>query len=304
MLIWISITPEESWYFEVVLIKMKLILFVLLLTLCSTAAAIDCHCQSAECAGQPSCSSSDMCFSATTEGGTIYKGCAKPSLCPAVGTQIYSADDGKHFETVTVMCCDTDNCNSADLASPYNPRVDTLIDCDFCIADTCNFTVHCKGMQNTCYQMIADGSKHMGCSTTNMCDAPEVYTNLLFPNITMITEGPECCLSFPCPTTTTPPITEWTTTSQWSAAENYTTEKSISHEDLLIIIHEQLHLIQAQSFQLQMLLQPLLLLIQHLLHVIGCLPLAEQMLFQPIMSIIQYLLYMIQMSCTGQLVLF
>ncbi|KAM6938680.1 uncharacterized protein PEZ65_004936 [Lycodopsis pacificus] len=59
--------------------------------------------------------------STATSSGTpaqqIFKACASSSLCPATGSQTFSANLGASGAVASAKCCNTDNCNNETL--PY-----------------------------------------------------------------------------------------------------------------------------------------------------------------------------------------
>ncbi|KAI3369110.1 hypothetical protein L3Q82_026075, partial [Scortum barcoo] len=106
------------------------------------------------------CPSETMCITASIQGvssGTpgqqIFKACASSSLCPATGSQTFSANLGVSSALASAKCCNTDNCNSETLAFPTASTTPTL-QCLTCnpVTSQCTTTLQCTGVEDSCFQ--------------------------------------------------------------------------------------------------------------------------------------------------------
>ncbi|XP_051231745.1 spore coat protein SP65-like [Dicentrarchus labrax] len=211
---------------------MKLILSLTLIwALSSTAGALVCQtCTNQQCSSTIplTCSSETMCITASiqatsagTPGQQIYKACASSSLCPAAGSQTYSANLGAASALASATCCNTDNCNSATLPFPTTPA-DNSLQCNSCdpMTSQCTNLLQCKGSEDRCFQASLTAgsttSPAFGCASANLCAAAASLGNLPFlQNVGNISSGPSCCGTSLCNTvtTTTAPTTTTTTTT-------------------------------------------------------------------------------------------
>ncbi|XP_034444141.1 phospholipase A2 inhibitor and Ly6/PLAUR domain-containing protein-like [Hippoglossus hippoglossus] len=138
---------------------MKLLLSLTLFwALSSTGGALLCQtCTNPSCSTTvPLTCSSGMCITASIQGQQIYKACAPSSLCPATGSQTFSFNLGVLSVLASAKCCNTDNCNSANLPAPAAVSANGL-QCFFCnpITSQCNSLVQCKGTEDRCFEASA-----------------------------------------------------------------------------------------------------------------------------------------------------
>ncbi|KAM6938678.1 uncharacterized protein PEZ65_004934 [Lycodopsis pacificus] len=71
-----------------------------------------------------------MCVTASIQG-QISKACASSSLCPATGSQTFSANLGISGAVTSAQCCNTDNCNTETRAFPA-AQTDNALQCFTC----------------------------------------------------------------------------------------------------------------------------------------------------------------------------
>ncbi|XP_031731891.1 phospholipase A2 inhibitor and Ly6/PLAUR domain-containing protein-like [Anarrhichthys ocellatus] len=143
---------------------MKLIFsLTLYLVLSSTARALQCQtCTDLQCSTTTPapCSSETMCVTASIQAslfGTpaqqMFKGCASSSLCPATGSQTFSANLGVSGAVASAKCCNTDNCNTDTLPFPA-AQTDNALQCFTCnpINSQCTSPIQCRGEEDRCFQ--------------------------------------------------------------------------------------------------------------------------------------------------------
>ncbi|XP_051233407.1 urokinase plasminogen activator surface receptor-like [Dicentrarchus labrax] len=175
-------------------------------------------CKNQECSSTAplTCSSETMCITASiratsagTPGQQIFKACASSSLCPAAGSQTYSANLGAASALASATCCNTDNCNSATLPFPATPA-DNSLQCFSCDPATsqCTSLLQCKGLEDRCFQAtVTHGSTTspvFSCASANLCAAAASLGSLPFmENVGTISSGPSCCGTSLCNTVTT-----------------------------------------------------------------------------------------------------
>ncbi|AWP10463.1 putative integumentary mucin C.1-like [Scophthalmus maximus] len=202
---------------------MKLLLSLTLIwALSSTGAALVCQtCTTSACTATVpmTCSSETMCITASiqeTSGGTpvqqIFKACASSSLCPAISSEAFSVNLGVSSGLASAACCNTDNCNSANVPYPGDPDVNTLL-CYSCdpLTSQCTSLLQCKGAEDRCIKAsVTNGSTTtpaFGCATNNMCEAAASSGQLPFFESVGNVTGAACCTDSLCntltPTTTT-----------------------------------------------------------------------------------------------------
>ncbi|XP_037625518.1 urokinase plasminogen activator surface receptor-like isoform X1 [Sebastes umbrosus] len=200
---------------------MKLILSLTLIwALSSTAGALQCQtCTDTQCSTTvlQTCSSETMCVTASiqaTSSGTpaqqIFKACASSSLCPATGSQTFSANLGVSSAVASATCCNTDNCNAGTLPFPA-AQTNNSLQCFTCNPATsqCTSTLQCKGVEDRCLQAsVTSGSSTspaFGCASANLCAAAASLGSLPFmQSVGTISSGPSCCGTSLCNTATTP----------------------------------------------------------------------------------------------------
>nr|XP_040039450.1 phospholipase A2 inhibitor and Ly6/PLAUR domain-containing protein-like [Gasterosteus aculeatus aculeatus] len=101
-----------------------------------------------------------MCITASiiaTSSGSpaqqTVKACASSSLCPATGSQTFSANLGVAGAVASAKCCNTDNCNAETLPVPGS-QTDNSLRCLSCdpFTSQCNTVTTCRGEENQCFQ--------------------------------------------------------------------------------------------------------------------------------------------------------
>ncbi|CAB1431277.1 unnamed protein product, partial [Pleuronectes platessa] len=143
---------------------MKLLLSLTLIwALSSTGEALVCEtCTDAACSttAAVTCPTGTMCITASiqavssgTPGQQIYKACAPPSLCPAIGSETFSVNLGVSSALANATCCNTDSCNSNTPPFPVVPAVNSL-QCHVCdpVTSDCSSSVQCRGTEDRCFQ--------------------------------------------------------------------------------------------------------------------------------------------------------
>lgn len=221
----------------------------------------------------------DKCITVVFADGAIYRGCAAPELCPAVGNTTLSVEIGSMNGLANARCCRGDGCNddtpAAPVAAPNNGRL-----CSICFPGTaaCNFLIQCQGNEDRCFTTtgLDSGNPILGCTSSSVCSAPS-SVNVLLPSLEAT--GPISCCSGsfcndPDATTTVAPTTTTVTppTMMPSAGDKdplgplgVSQQMLFLLQQLLLYLQQlQLLLLQCPA-DLQLLLQPLLLLCQQLL---------------------------------------
>ncbi|XP_029905660.1 uncharacterized protein LOC115358023 [Myripristis murdjan] len=179
----------------------------LLLTLLSTAEALECH-EAACTVGLPCrasprprpCSEGFQCVTTTLKlhlsGSStqfLFKSCLPNFLCSA-GTETVSLNLGFGRVVGSVKCCNTDRCNSQNLTVPAHQGSNSL-QCYSCDSSTCRNKVQCVGGEDRCFKGSvmygAVTAQIFGCTSANLCTAVKVLPSLMrwniFPNF------PTCC---------------------------------------------------------------------------------------------------------------
>ncbi|XP_053286842.1 keratin-associated protein 10-9 [Pleuronectes platessa] len=170
---------------------------------CSTTAAVPCPTETM------CITASIQAVSSGTPGQQIYKACAPPSLCPAIGSSTFSVNLGVSSALANATCCNADSCNSNTPPLPEVPAVNSL-QCHVCnpVTSDCSSSVQCKGTEDLCFQASVTNtgvtSPAFGCASTNLCAAAASLRSLPFmQDVGTITSGPVCCGTSLCNTTTT-----------------------------------------------------------------------------------------------------
>ncbi|XP_067370729.1 spore coat protein SP96-like [Channa argus] len=173
------------------------------------AGALQCHtCNDPRCSNpEPlTCSSETMCITAAILAASsenteqqIYKSCASSSLCPATGSQTFSASEGVSSAVASAQCCNTDNCNSQTLDFPA-AQTNNSLQCFSCDSRSsrCNTPLQCQGVEDSCFEAsVMRGTRHvsvLGCTSANLCSpASSSVTLPLLQGFSNITIGPMCC---------------------------------------------------------------------------------------------------------------
>ncbi|XP_028325157.1 phospholipase A2 inhibitor and Ly6/PLAUR domain-containing protein-like [Gouania willdenowi] len=187
---------------------MKLILSLCLLWPVSSAAGAlwcesctdDLYCKDSV---QRKCPKDSMCFTASiliiSSGHVIhrlYKDCAPPRVCPNTGPHIISTNLGGKQAVASVMCCDTNECNSYYLPFPTVPLKNGL-KCPGCDSShhVCTSVVHCSGVENTCFKAtVEDGPLTVGgCGSPNVCNVTGSLDYLPFlEHVGAVPDRPKC----------------------------------------------------------------------------------------------------------------
>ncbi|XP_053283224.1 threonine-rich protein isoform X2 [Pleuronectes platessa] len=170
---------------------------------------------------------SGMCVTASVQG-QIYKACAPSSLCPATGSQTFSVNLDFLSALTSAACCNTDNCNSANLPSPAAASANSLL-CFNCnpITSQCNSSIQCKGTEDRCFQAsVTIGSNTIpafGCASENMCAVASSLGTIPFLQSAVKISGLACCGTNLCNTLTATTTTVQTTTTAPTTASAATT---------------------------------------------------------------------------------
>ncbi|XP_062246598.1 integumentary mucin C.1-like [Platichthys flesus] len=170
---------------------------------------------------------SGMCVTTSVQG-QIYKACAPSSLCPAPGSQTFSVNMDFLSALTSATCCNTDNCNSANLPSPAAGSANSL-QCFSCNAITsqCNSLIQCKGTEDRCFQAsVTIGSNTipaLGCASGNMCAVASSLGTIPFLQSAVKISGLACCDTNLCNTLTATTTTVQTTTTAPTTAPAATT---------------------------------------------------------------------------------
>ncbi|XP_039595619.1 urokinase plasminogen activator surface receptor-like [Polypterus senegalus] len=134
-----------------------------------------------------SCSSADsLCASGAlsySPGSQTYtRTCVEPTTCNTNGSLNY----GYGSVTWIFKCCNTDLCNDDKVSFPNNTNG------LYCCAGTdmtCQNTVNCTGMQDSCFTSADGANVYLGCSSATICEDHNL-TSLLGLSVTSVIS---CC---------------------------------------------------------------------------------------------------------------
>ncbi|XP_026201842.1 urokinase plasminogen activator surface receptor-like [Anabas testudineus] len=191
-------------------VKMGLILIWMLFS--TAAGALQCqNCIDNQCSNT-TCLPGMMCTtisiqvnSSTSTVSKVFKMCASTPMCPDNRAQTFSVSLVNINAVASVKCCNTDNCNSATLASvvAQSENSQQCFSCDP-LTSQCT-TLNCKGEEKSCFRAsVYNGSTTLpryGCTSANLCVGLHSLTRLLFLyNIDNFSSGLTCCGSSLCNT--------------------------------------------------------------------------------------------------------
>lgn len=217
----------------------------------SSAAGLQCMTHSLDYTSSKQSSQScsgPMCFTATYNGlyvdgnysvhySVLEKGCASASLCAAVGSHLLSFEYGRFSDIRNVTCCDTDNCNTADLPFPVRPLSGSMrcYGCDPYRRD-CTANLVCNTEETHCLQytrVTGSGSYPMyGCVSENLCNTG--FTAYYLGNNDPVT----CCNTTNC---NVPPPSFTIVPDSTALAHlkmRITSLGEVSHEELTAVIQQ------------------------------------------------------------------
>ncbi|KAF0041666.1 hypothetical protein F2P81_005198 [Scophthalmus maximus] len=160
-----------------------------------------------------------VCQTCTTSActATVPMTCSSETMCitasiQAISSEAFSVNLGVSSGLASAACCNTDNCNSANVPYPGDPDVNTLL-CYSCdpLTSQCTSLLQCKGAEDRCIKAsVTNGSTTtpaFGCATNNMCEAAASSGQLPFFESVGNVTGAACCTDSLCntltPTTTT-----------------------------------------------------------------------------------------------------
>ncbi|KAM9357780.1 uncharacterized protein ABDE67_003269 [Symphorus nematophorus] len=194
---------------------MKLFLpLTLIWALSCTAGALQCQtCTNVACSSTVpvTCTSETSCITASVQvfiSGVsrqqIFKACGLSVLCPATGTQTYSANFSIASAAATAQCCNTDNCNSATLNFP-SAQTPNSLECFSCDPNTsqCTTRLQCSGLEDRCFRgsvtIQNNPIPYAGCASANLCAVAADSANLpILQGLGNITSEQSCCATSLC----------------------------------------------------------------------------------------------------------
>ncbi|KAK5855655.1 hypothetical protein PBY51_007313 [Eleginops maclovinus] len=149
--------------------------------LCSNTNSVECPATSTACHTITSVSQ----IGATTVT-LLSRNCSSLLTCLAAADieAQWSVNTGYIRAAFTQICCITDNCNKQILTTPSSQTNGKQ--CPGCSADsiagTCNATVSCRGVEDTCFNATITSNSttvmQKGCSSRNLCTKADLLSAL------------------------------------------------------------------------------------------------------------------------------